>query len=85
MQEASLCKADPQILRIIKVDKRFWWLTVTNAGSRKIETDDSLVDHAACSFSATAKKAVSVDSAALKPDWLGALEVVPCEIERQLL
>ena len=51
--------------------RRIWWFTVSNAAdrSRRMRTDERDEALAARRDSVTARRAVSVECAFLKPDW----------------
>ena len=57
-----------------RVARRIWWFTVSNAAdrSRRMRTDERDEALAAQGAPFTAKRAVSVECAFLKPDWWGS-------------
>ena len=58
------------MLSLARVARSIWWFTVSNAVDRssRIKTDERDKDLAAWSDSVTARRAVSVECAVLKPD-----------------
>lgn len=69
--------AMPQFPRLTRLDKAILWLAMSNAAemSRRIRTDYSLADVAPRSFSVMDRRAGSVESAALNPDFFRIIEV----------
>ena len=67
MNQASAVSVMPRSARVVR---RVWWFTVSNAAerSRRTSTDEREEALAARSDSDTARRAVSVEWAVLKPD-----------------
>jgi len=59
-------------VRLLRVDRRMWWLTVSNAAgsSSKMSTEDLEVALASIRASICENRAVSAECLLLKPDWL---------------
>ena len=64
-------RADSAIPSSARVARRIWWFTVSNAADRssRMRTDERDEALAARRDSVTARRAVSVECAFLKPDW----------------
>ena len=62
-------RADSAMPSMARVARRIWWFTVSNAADRlrRMRTDER--DEAARRDSVTARRAISVECAFLKPDW----------------
>ncbi len=66
--------AVPETLNLLRVERRIWWFTVSDAtdGSRTVRAEDREFALAARGTSVTASRAVSVAWPALKTDWWGS-------------
>lgn len=84
LPRVSHCHAEPQTPRLMRMDKRVLWLTVSNTAKRlRKRRTDRLANQGASSFLVTAKIAVSLECADLRPDWLGSWRL-SCERDSQL-
>ena len=63
--------ADSAMLSSARVTRSIWWYSVSNAAewSRRMRTDERDEALAAQRDSVTARRAVSLECASLKPDW----------------